>query len=120
MGLRFYRRVQIMPGLRINFSRSGPSMGRPSRRMGHARPVWSQSNRGVARNGAFLDRTASMGLGRAYPACVASQRRPPAGVRSSSRSSCSCWRRRGLGTGRNKWNTALRSHGRATGMARPG
>jgi len=34
MGLRFYRRVRILPGLSVNFSRSGPSLifgvrGRP-------------------------------------------------------------------------------------------
>ena len=26
MGLRFYRRVRILPGLSINFSKSGPSL----------------------------------------------------------------------------------------------
>jgi hypothetical protein len=26
MGLRFYRRVRILPGVRVNISRSGPSL----------------------------------------------------------------------------------------------
>jgi hypothetical protein len=31
MGLRYYRRVQIIPGLKINLSRSGPSISVGSR-----------------------------------------------------------------------------------------
>ena len=34
MGLRFYRRVSIVPGLRLNLSRSGPSLS-----IGH-RGLW--------------------------------------------------------------------------------
>jgi Protein of unknown function (DUF4236) len=52
MGLRFYRRVRIIPGLRVNLSGSGPSLsiGRLAQKARRSRTDTSASNRSEARD----------------------------------------------------------------------